>query len=155
MARRHPCAEARANEADGHSKAKENSSVSRPPRVTVPKRPRTCTVLVLGRIEKSFLREIVEPREVRGPCSIGRGKPQALHPRRLRSFGELAEPRADLAPVEGDPVGLRARARAAQERSGLGGDPCATFRRLTIDFEPRLFSHEQNTKRDHVLARTF
>src|SRR3569623_2001582 len=122
MARRHPCAEARANEADGHSKAKENSSVSRPPRVTVPKRPRTCMVLVLGRIEKSFLREVVEPREVRGPCSIGRGKPQALHPRRLRSFGELAEPRDDLAAVERDPVSLGAGAGPAEQRAGLGGD---------------------------------
>src|SRR3569623_2983913 len=105
MARRHPCAEARANEADGHSKAKENSSVSRPPRVTVPKRPRPCTVLVLGRIEKSFLREIVAPREVRGPCSIGRGKPQALPPRRLRSLGEVAKARAHLAAVARAPVG--------------------------------------------------
>src|SRR3569832_848677 len=151
MARRHPCAEARANEADGHSKAKENSSVSRPPRVTVPKRPRTCMVLVLGRIEKSFLREIVEPREVRGPCSIGRGKPQALYPRRLRSLGEVAKARDHLAAVERDPVGLRARARAAQERSGLGGDPCATFRRLAIGFAPRLFAREQHAQRDHVL----
>src|SRR3569832_853456 len=105
MARRHPCAEARANEADGHSKAKENSSVSRPPRVTVPKRPRTCMVLVLGRIEKSFLREIVEPREVGGPGSIVRREPHALQARRLRSFGELAEPRDDLAAGERDPIG--------------------------------------------------
>src|SRR6201995_1375885 len=127
MARRHPCAEARANETDLSSK---------------PKRPGTGVTLVLGCIEKSFLCEILEPREVRGPCSIDRGKPHALHARWVRSLGEIAESRDDLAAVERDPIGLGARARAPEQGAGLRGDPRAALGRLAIGLEPRLFARE-------------